>query len=193
MEVASMNGSKFLYTLLSMAALSGCASVSVERPTVAAGGEYQPPEGDDVGVTYYEPMFVMVVGCDGNGSQKAEIKTMPDYSKPRVIKWHSGLNGSAHPAFTLGDDWRLDAFDSEAANTNDVLGLAGTIGAAVLGAFGAEGGYTPTDLPPGVYPIAWQATSKQWLVMKDKWLIQFGKCEKKPAEKPPEGPKPPAS
>lgn len=52
-------------------ASAGCANVTIDPPAKGADSVVQPEDGRNVGITYYEPMFVMVVSSRALPSPKA--------------------------------------------------------------------------------------------------------------------------
>lgn len=167
----------------------GCASVTIDQPAKGANSVVQPEDGRNVGITYYEPMFVLVVSCS-EGKASAEIKTMPDYSKPRVVRWHNGLFTNAHPSVTLGDGWRLDGFDSEVTSTmGDVAGAVGTVAAAAIALAGLDtGGTMVVPLPAGIYRI--DGANGRWQIDVENPIIRLGECVKSKAPTEPAKPEP---
>jgi hypothetical protein len=170
-----------------------CASVSVKRPN---SSRYDPTAGtgDDVGITYYEPMFLLVVSCDEHGNTKAEIKTAPDYSQPRVVSWSNGFFTSPKVAATLADGWRLDAFNTEVTSqAGAVLTGAGDLATGIAGigalfAIPPEGAASELvaggeKVLPGLYRIDWSKADGQ-----SKWLISLATsntpCVKKDSTPP---------
>ena len=140
--------------------VAGCASVSVKHIDGQDGlRTHINRNKNDMGIIYYEPRLVLVVGCDPKGARTFSVKTMPDYDRPRAIEWTTGLFGSSKPSFNLADGWRLDGFSSEAnSGMSAVAEVLGTLGNTLIGQlFKGEKKESQPLLKPGIYSMHWNS------------------------------------
>lgn len=143
---------------LAVLVLSGCSSVWVETGNVGRGSHFtaesQRHRSGGVGVTYYEPMFVLAVACAEHGGYQMTIGTMPDLEQPRTVRWHNGLFGSVHPSVQLADGWRLASFDGEASSGgSEGIGVAADALTTVVGMAVVDQPPADASQGPGLYRL----------------------------------------
>ena len=117
--------------LAAIAALGGCAGVSIDPISADKAGKAHSQDGAVKGYIVYGAMIVMQIGetevCTqrGNDGKCTANKTvctvgtptvLPDYSKPYSVDIRSGL-GKAGVEVQIADGWRLSGVKDASDNT----------------------------------------------------------------------------
>ncbi|WP_430415540.1 hypothetical protein [Marinobacter adhaerens] len=174
---------KFYFTVISAALLSACAGLSITPITVEQVQNAHQPGSEIEGYIVYQPMLVAEIGektiCvsrAANGECEkftlacgiGELKSLPDYSKPYLLKSSSGF-GKAGVEINIEDGWKLTSLKDNSDNTGflDVLAAIGGVElSSITPSFESGKGCSMA----GIYRVSLENN-----VMKLKPLLQYYK------------------